>query len=139
MAANIFPDDEDVIADINIVPFVDIVLVLLIIFMITSSAIVRASITVDLPTAAAADSLVTSTLNIVLDADGEIFLNGKPTTPNELGAYVARASWKEKNLQAAINADTSIDYGRVIGLIDVIKQNGVKTFALNIEREIQAP
>ncbi len=136
MAANIFPDDEDVIAEINIVPFVDIVLVLLIIFMITSSAIVRASIKVDLPTAAKADALVTSTLNIVLNAEGELFLNGEPTNHKALGAHVAKASWKEKDLQAAISADTSVDYGQVIRLIDVVKQNGVKTFALNIEREI---
>ena len=136
MAANIFPDDEDVIAEINIVPFVDIVLVLLIVFMITSSAIVRASITVDLPTAAKAEALVTSTLNIVLNAEGELFLNGEATNHEDLGAYVARASWKQKDLQAAISADTSVDYGEVIRLIDVVKQNGVKTFALNIEREM---
>ena len=136
MAANIFPDDEDVIAEINIVPFVDIVLVLLIIFMITSSAIVRASIKVDLPTAAKADALVTSTLNIVLNAEGELFLNGEPTSHEALGAHVAKASWKEKDLQAAISADTTVDYGKVIRLIDVVKQNGEKTFALNIEREI---
>ena len=136
MAANIYPEDDGVIAEINIVPFVDIVLVLLIIFMITSSAIVRASITVDLPTAASTDTLVTSTLNIVLDAEGGLFLNGNPTTHADLGAYVARASWKEKNLQAAISADKSIDYGQVIRLIGLVKKKGVKTFALNIEREL---
>ncbi|MBL4636595.1 MAG: biopolymer transporter ExbD [Kofleriaceae bacterium] len=136
MASNVFEEDEEVIASINIVPFVDIVLVLLIIFMITSSAISRASIRVDLPTAASAGSAVASTLNIVLTAEGDIFLNGKPTTHQALGTYVARASWKDKDLQAVISADTSINYGRVIKIIDVVKSNGVKSFALNIEREI---
>ena len=136
MASNVFEEDEEVIASINIVPFVDIVLVLLIIFMITSSAISRASIRVDLPTAASAGSAVASTLNIVLTAEGDIFLNGKPTTHQALGTHVARASWKDKDLQAVISADTSINYGRVIKIIDVVKSNGVKSFALNIEREI---
>ena len=117
-------------------PFVDIVLVLLIIFMITSSAISKASIRVDLPNAASAGSAVASTLNVVLTAEGELFLNGKSTTYEALGAHVARASWKDKELQAVISADTSIDYGRVIKIIDIVKSNGVKSFALNIEREI---
>lgn len=136
MASSVFEEDEDVIASINIVPFVDIVLVLLIIFMITSSAISKASIQVDLPTAASAGSAVASTLNVVLTAEGDIFLNGKATTHDALGAHVARAAWKDKDLQAVISADTSIDYGRVIKIIDVVKSNGVKSFALNIEREI---
>ncbi len=136
MAANVFEEEDDVIASINIVPFVDIVLVLLIIFMITSSAIANASISVDLPSAASAGTSVSSTLNVVLNAEGELFLNGEATTYEALGAHVAQASWKEKDLQAVISADKSIDYGRVIKIIDVVKSNGVKSFALNIEREM---
>ena len=136
MAANVFQDDEEVIAAINIVPFVDIVLVLLIIFMLTSSAIAKASISVDLPSAASAGSSVASTVNVVLNIDGQLYLNGKPTDHEKLGAFVARASWKEKDLQAVISADKGVDYGKVIKIIDVVKQNGVKSFALNIEREM---
>ncbi len=135
MAANVFEEEDDVIASINIIPFVDIVLVLLIIFMITSSAISRASIRVDLPNAASAGTAVASTVNVVLTVDGELYLNGKKTTKEALGAHVARASWKDKDLQAVISADTAIDYGRVIRIIDIVKSNGVKSFALNIERD----
>ena len=136
MASNVFQEDDEVIASINIVPFVDIVLVLLIIFMITSSAIAKASISVDLPSAASAGNAVSSTLNVVLNDKGELYLNGKITDYDQLGTYVARAAWKEKDLQAVISADKSIDYGRVIKIIDVVKSNGVKSFALNIEREM---
>ena len=52
MAAVTHNDGDDVIASINIIPFVDIVLVLLVIFMVTSTVIVKAAIKVDLPTAA---------------------------------------------------------------------------------------
>jgi len=136
MTADIFQDDDEVISQINIIPFVDIVLVLLIIFMLTSSAIVRASIPVELPTAASAGATVSSTLNIVLNAEGELFLDGHVITHKELGAHVAQASWKEKDLQAVISADTSVDYGHVIKIIDIVKRNGVKNFALNIQREL---
>ncbi len=136
MAADIFQEDDEVIAQINVVPFVDIVLVLLIAFMLTSSAIVRASIAVELPTAASGGAAVASTLNVVLDAEGNLFLDGAKVTPEQLAGHVARATWKEKDLQAVISADKGVDYGSVVRVLDVIKSNGVKTFALNIQREM---
>jgi biopolymer transport protein ExbD len=136
MAANIFSEDDDVIAEINVVPFVDIVLVLLITFMLTSSAIVRASIAVELPTAASAGAPVSSTLNIVLDAQGKLYLDGSEISHAALGAHVARASWQEKDLQAVISADRSVGYGLVVRVLDLVKSNGVKTLALNIQREL---
>ena len=137
MASKVFSESEDeVIAEINVVPFVDIVLVLLITFMLTSSAIVRASIVVELPSAASAGSQVSGSLSIVLDASGALFLDGEPTTERQLAARVARASWKQDDLQAVISADKRVDYGRVVQLIDLVKSNGVKTFALNIQREL---
>jgi biopolymer transport protein ExbD len=136
MASKIFAEEDDVIAEINIVPFVDIVLVLLITFMLTSSAIVRASISVELPTAASAGAAVSSTLNIVLDAQGKLYLDGREIDQTALGAHVARVSWQEKDLQAVISADKSVGYGLVVQVIDLVKSNGVKTFALNIQREL---
>lgn len=136
MAANVFQDDSEVIAEINIVPFVDIVLVLLITFMLTSSVIAKASFTVELPTAAAAGSAVNSTVNVVIDAEGKLFMNGAETTPEKLGAFVARASWKDKDVQAVISADKKVAYESVVRVIDVVKANGIKSFALNIQREL---
>ena len=136
MAAEIFEEDgDDVIAQINIIPFVDIVLVLLIVFMLTSSVIVRASIPVELPTAAAADTQVSSTLNIVMTAQGELFLDGSPISRARLERHIARAAWEDKDTQAVISADRAVDYGRVVNLIDLVKSKGVTTFALNIQRE----
>jgi biopolymer transport protein ExbD len=136
MAANVFQDDNEVIAEINIVPFVDIVLVLLITFMLTSSVIAKASFTVELPTAASAGSAVSSTVNVVIDADGKLFLNGAESTQEKLGAFVARASWKDKDVQAVISADKKVPYEHVVRVIDVVKANGIKAFALNIQREL---
>ena len=66
MAAFTNSKNDGPIASINIIPFVDIVLVLLIIFMVTSTAIVKAAIKVDLPTAASAGQSVSATVNLVL-------------------------------------------------------------------------
>lgn len=128
-------DDEGPVASINIVPFVDIVLVLLVIFMLTSATIIRSSLKVELPRAASGGSRVESTLNLVCTRAGAIQVNGQTVgSLAEAGALVRRAAAADPKTQAVISADKGVEYGRVIDLIDVVKQNGVTTFALDVER-----
>lgn len=126
--------DDEVISAINVTPFVDVVLVLLIILMVTSTAIVKASLKVDLPKAASAGAAVDSTLNVVVLADGKLMLDGNPTDEAGLAAAVRAAKAAEPKVQAVIAADKRVDYGEVVHVIDVVKTNGVTSFALNIER-----
>lgn len=128
-------NDDDVISSINIVPFVDIVLVLLIIFMVTSTAIVRAAIKVDLPTAATAGSSVEQTVNLVVTADLQLLLDGDELSREQAQTLIAQMARKNPNLQAVISADKRLPYGDVVSIIDLIKSSGVSTFALNIERD----
>jgi len=132
-------DDEGPIASINIVPFVDIVLVLLIVFMVTSSAIVKASLRVDLPKAASGGSKVESTLNLVLPLNGPLELNGEPVASMETAAaIVRREATANPKIQAVIAADKGVEYGRVVDLIDLVKKNGITAFALDVERGTSA-
>lgn len=131
--------EDEPLAAINIIPFVDIVLVLLIIFMVTSTAILKASFEVSLPRAASGGAAVASTLNLVLTAEGQLLLDGRPLRREELGAAVARAARGAPGLQAVIAADRRAPYGQVIALIDAVKQGGVKAFALDLERQQPAP
>ena len=128
-------EDEGLLANINIIPFVDIVLVLLIIFMLTSIAIVRASMVVNLPKAATGGARVESTVNIVCNKDGSLMLNGASSTAQEIGSFVKRESVVNPKLQAVIAADKGVEYGRVVDLIDLVKRNGVSAFALDVERQ----
>jgi biopolymer transport protein ExbD len=129
-------EDEGLLANINIIPFVDIVLVLLIIFMLTSIAIVRASMVVNLPKAATGGARVESTVNIVCNKDGSLMLNGARSNVDEIGKFVKRESAANPKLQAVIAADKGVEYGHVVDLIDLVKRNGVSAFALDVEREI---
>ncbi|OGQ92275.1 MAG: hypothetical protein A2284_03540 [Deltaproteobacteria bacterium RIFOXYA12_FULL_61_11] len=132
-------DDEGPLASINIVPFVDIVLVLLIIFMLTSAAIVKASLKVELPKAASGGTKVESTLNLLYDLRGHLFVNGEQVADLEAGAALVRAAVAESpTTQAVIAADEGVPYGKVVELIDLVKQNGISTFALDIERRAPA-
>jgi biopolymer transport protein TolR len=128
-------DDEGILASINIIPFVDIVLVLLVIFMLTSAAIVRASLRVELPKAASGGSRVESTLNLIYGKDGKLLLNGREMPSlAEAGRIIRGEATANPKTQAVIAADTAVPYGRVVELIDLVKQNGVSAFALDIER-----
>ncbi len=132
-------DDDGPIASINIVPFVDIVLVLLIVFMVTSSAIVKASLRVDLPKAASGGSKVESTLNLVLPLNGPLELNGEPVASMETAAaIIRREATTSPKMQAVIAADRGVEYGRVVELIDLVKKNGITAFALDVERGTSA-
>ena len=131
-------EDEGPLANINIIPFVDIVLVLLIIFMLTSIAIVRASMVVNLPKAATGGARVESTVNIVCSKDGTLMLNGARSSKDEIGKFVKRESAANPKLQAVIAADEGVAYGHVVDLIDLVKRNGVSAFALDVERELAA-
>lgn len=133
-----FDDDDDVIASINMVPFIDISLVLLIIFMVTSAYIVRQAIEVELPSAASGGDVAPSTLAIVVEADGSLWLNGEELTQDALSARVREEVAADPDVQAIIAGDRTVDYGVVIDVVDVIKLEGIRTFALNIEREAPA-
>lgn len=130
--------EEDVISSINIIPFVDIVLVLLIIFMVTSTAIVKAAIKVELPKAAAAGSEVSSTVNLVVTRERDIIIDGDQVSFADAADRIRKLAKERPELQAVISADKGLPYGEVVTVIDMVKQSGVVTFALNIERRAPA-
>jgi biopolymer transport protein ExbD len=130
--ATAWSDEEDAITGINVTPLVDVTLVLLIIFMVTTSYIVKASIEVDLPKAATARESRPSSLSVVLTRAGELYLNDRVTTEAELATHVRSEVEINPNIQVLIGADTELEYGRVVALIDLIKQNGVRRYALNV-------
>jgi biopolymer transport protein TolR len=129
-------DEDDVIAQINIIPFVDIALVLLVIVLLTANLIARANIPVDLPRAASGNEPVGPTVNIVLTASGDLFLDGVRVTARVLSVEVEREFRADPRLRAVIAADRAVRYEYVVQIIDVLKQIGLSTFALNIERSI---
>ena len=137
MAGGFEQDDDDVIASINMVPFIDISLVLLIIFMVTSSYIVRQAIDVDLPTAASGSQVAPTTIAIVVEADRTVSLNGERLPLEALRAAVEAEVAADPTVRAIIAGDRAVDYGLVIDVVDAVKLAGVEGFALNIERETE--
>jgi biopolymer transport protein ExbD len=123
-----------VMSAMNVTPFVDIVLVLLVVLMVSSVKIVQAAIEVDLPTASSAGKSVSSALNIVIKKDNTLLVDGKPTSNAALATMVKELRKTDPKLQAVIAADKGVVYQRVVATIDLVKRNGIRRFALNIER-----
>jgi len=130
-------EDDGILSSINVIPFVDIVLVLLIIFMLTSAVIIKASLKVDLPKAATAGATVATTLNLTVQRDGTLLLNGAPTT-KELAIQTVKAEVaRDPKTQAVISGDRGVEYGKVVEILDLVKLGGVTAFALDVERLTQ--
>jgi biopolymer transport protein ExbD len=134
VAAKLSGGDDDPITDINITPLVDIILVVLIIFMVTATYIVEDSIKINLPSAATGESTEFSSLGLQLTSDGKLYRDGTETSETELRNFI-RAERKVvgDDITALIAADSEVDHGRVVWLIDVVKQEGVTKFAINID------
>jgi biopolymer transport protein ExbD len=139
MAVKLGGDDDDAIVDINITPFVDIILVVLIIFMVTATYIVEQSIKVNLPDAATGEATESTSLAITMDAEANLYLNGEPTSEGALRISIQQAksvvddNGRPIDVICLIGADHSISHGEVVGIIDLVKQEGIAKFAINIE------
>jgi biopolymer transport protein TolR len=133
MAGSAKWDDDDGINEINVTPLVDVMLVLLVIFMVASIYIVKDAIEVDLPKAASAGEALDTTLAIVIDREGNLYLNGRPTPREVIAQACAQASARDPNAQAIIAADQNVKHGDVIGVIDLVRTNGLVRFAINVK------
>lgn len=134
MAIQVEQGGEDMIAAINVTPLVDITLVLLIIFMVTATYVVREAIEVDLPRAASGGETVGPTLAFALDREGKLFLDGAPATVDGAREAVRTAVARSPEARALISADRAVSHGRVIEVIDLVKQEGLTRFAIDVER-----
>ena len=125
-------ESDEAITGINVTPLVDIVLVLLIIFMVTAKLIVSKSVPLDLPKAATGSELQT-VFSVVLAADGATQVDSR-TVPNDEAILGLAKSAHEKNpeLRAVIKADSSVPHGRVIRVLDLLKQAQVSKIAFGV-------
>lgn len=129
-------NDEELqsIAEINVTPFVDVVLVLLVIFMVTAPMLVREQMNVNLPKTETGEKSASDSLAITLDKDGKIFLKGVELDFNALEQTVIEAAKKNLQTQSVISADQETKHGEVVKIMDLIKKHGLTRFAIQIER-----
>lgn len=126
-------------AEINITPFTDVVLVLLIIFMVTTPMLVQPGITVKLPKASAAETDLDKTIEILISAAGEVFLAGKQVPLDDLKGKLEARLYNRPDAPVIVKGDKEVKYDLVIQVIDAAKRAGAKKFALGVELQPDAP
>ena len=119
-------------AEINITPFTDVVLVLLIIFMIATPFIYQSSMNVQLPQASKTEE-TTRDIIVTINSRGEVFLDNARMDLNTLKTRLLSAVRSKPNTSVIINGDKNVRYDSVIQVMDVITQAGVKNPGLGIE------
>jgi biopolymer transport protein ExbD len=127
-------DEGEPISGINVTPFVDVVLVLLVIFMVTAPALMKDAIGIKLPKATQGDQKTVSTFGVAITRQGQILLNGENMTLEDLKARSALAVQENKETQAVISADTEAKHGDVVQVIDALKSSGLHRFGLQIQK-----
>lgn len=127
-------NDEDIISSINITPLVDIFLVLLIIFMITSSVIDQREIALQVPKAANAGQQAPKASGLVVDKDGNTYLDGQQLDTASIAAVLRAAVARDADHQVLIGADRELQYQKVVDVIDLVRGAGITKYALKVVR-----
>jgi len=129
---SLYQDDESggAITDINVTPFVDVVLVLLIIFMVTAKLIVARGVEIDKPKATTGGE-VQSTLRVSVDRESHVYVNGD-RYDDDAGAIarIKSITGPMAKPKAIIAGDQRSAYGGVMRAIDLVKRAGIDAIAL---------
>ncbi|MFQ5691995.1 MAG: ExbD/TolR family protein [Nitrospinota bacterium] len=114
----------------NLLPLIDVVLLLLIFFMISSTFVVQPGIRVDLPKAASAERREPKTVTLIITREETLYLNEERVSLTELWGKLLDLFRNRNDSLLVIKADRSVPHGRVVEVMDTAKQAGVRRLAI---------
>jgi len=129
-------NESGAIVEINVIPLVDIILVVLIIFMVAAPLVMQPKIDINLPKATTAkDEKDKNPMRVVLGKQGELFLNNQPVTLEGLREQSAALFQANPSIVALLVADKDSTLEMVTELVDAVKGGGVTKVAFSIQRK----
>jgi len=117
------------LADINITPLVDVVLVLLIIFMITAP-VLQSGIEVNVPHTRSVKEITEERLVISIDKDQRVFLGNDPVNINEIGSRLHQKIRDPQNQYIFVRADENVPFGAFATVMDAVKSSGITNVSI---------
>lgn len=122
------PDDSETPFQINIVPMIDVIFSILAFFIVSTLYLTRSEgLPVNLPTATTAETQLSAPINVTIEADGKIALNRQPIRLEQLTSRVRQFMGTNSEAFVIINADENVPHGRVVSVMDNLRQvRGVK-------------
>jgi biopolymer transport protein TolR len=121
------------ISGINITPFTDVVLVLLIIFMIATPLLIRSEIKVNLPKTAAADNATPANTIITIDAAGSVYLDGARVALSQLAPALSSTLARRPGSPVIIMGDRDVRYDLVVRVLEIARSRGVAKLSLAVQ------
>jgi biopolymer transport protein TolR len=128
-----FTRERTVMSEINVTPFVDVMLVLLIIFMVTAP-LLQQGIDVNLPQAKGKDLPPEERITLIVKKGGVIYMNDNPVSINEMGRKLQAIS--KLNPNVFLKADKDVPYGFVVEVMGEIKEAGIEKLGMITEPKI---
>jgi len=125
-------EEDGLVAGINVTPLVDVCLVLLVIMMVTARFIASNSLPLDLPKAAKGET-TQLVFGLEVQSNGDLYVDGKKLGDDKALIDEAKKGLaKNKDLRAVIRADKTVQHGRIIRVLDLLKQAGVSKIAFGV-------
>jgi len=121
------------ISGINITPFTDVVLVLLIIFMIATPLLIRSELKVNLPRTASADTATPRNIVITIDAAGSVYVDGARVAVPQLSSALAATLARRPGSPVIIMGDREVRYDLVVRVLEIARSSGVGKLSLAVE------
>jgi biopolymer transport protein ExbD len=123
-------NDDNIVADINMTPLIDIMLVLLIIFMVSSSAAIESGLDVDLPEMNAVSDKTSEVLVVSLSKEGVIAVKGQEIKVEELQSKITELLKELKTESVILEGDTNAPLEQVMMVMDTARSAGAKNFSI---------
>lgn len=120
---------QTTLAEINMIPFIDIVLVLLIIFMVTAP-VIQSGIEVNVPKTQVVRELAEEKMVIAVDKEQKVYLQGVPVNVNELGGKIRERLLDPTRQSVYLQADTSVPFGTIATVMDYLKLAGIENISI---------
>ena len=117
------------LSEINMVPFIDVVLVLLIIFMITAP-ILQSGIDVDGPKTKTVKELTEARMVVTIDRGQRVYLNDKPVNIHEIGQQIISQSHNLKTQAVYVRCDETVPFGSWATVVDELRQSGIQNISV---------
>ena len=122
------------IAQINVTPLVDVVLVLLVILMVASTYIVAQTLKVQLPRAKSTDGTADKPTKVELLKDGRYRWNEVEIPESALAEKMKAAMVADADMSLVVSADKEVMHGNVVHILDLAKLAGITKFAINVQQ-----
>lgn len=129
--------EEQIVSEINMTPLIDIMLVLLIIFMVTSTAALESGLDIELPKTQITNEKKTDEILIItLDKAGKVALQGKYVEEgSDLSALMIAKLAELKTESVILEGDTQAFLGKAVEIMDIAKSAGAKNFSIAAEQD----